>query len=153
MPNPETAPNYIELTTQTSALALEFGAAAQKRAADYVKNKYEIVARPYTGTTPDAKIREGFERANQIATLASAELQTTAQKNAEFAEALLKQAAKAQDAILRSWHGLSNTGLSNLNYARETANGHIDAFAKGIGEFQDIQKRAATAAAGAASKT
>jgi hypothetical protein len=152
MPNPETAPNYIELTTQTYTLAYEHAAAAQKRGLNHAKSHFEILARPFTGSSPDANIREGFDRANQIATITAAELQATVEKNAELADAFLKHAANVQDAIVRSWHGLSNTGLSNLDLARQSANGQIDAFAKGIGEIQEIQKRTA-AAAGSAPKS
>jgi hypothetical protein len=151
MANAEIAPTYIDVTTQTYLLVLDALATTQKRVLDHARNHYEIIARPFTATTPDANIREAFDRANQIAAITAAELQTTAQKNAEFAEKILKHAAKVQAALLSAWQGFSNTGLSNLKYARETADGQVNAFAKGVGEVQELQRRT-TAAASSSSK-
>jgi hypothetical protein len=146
MNNTETTTSYIELANQSYKLVLEHAAAANKRALDHAKNHYEIAARPYTGSTPDANIRESFDRVNQIATITAADLQAAAQKNAEFAEKILGHAAKVQDSLLHSWRGLWSTSLSNLNYVKDTTNAHIDNFAKRVEEVQEIQKRATTAA-------
>jgi len=151
MANTESSASYIEVTTQTYKLLLDAAASTHKRIIDHAKNHYDIIARPYTGTSPDANIREAFDRANQIGTIVSAELQTTAQKNAELAEKLLANASKLHDTLLHACHGMSTTGLSNLNYVKDTTNAHIDTFAKRVEEVQEIQKRA-TAAAGATSK-
>jgi hypothetical protein len=151
MATPETTASYIELTNQAYKLVLDHAATAHKRAIDHAKNHYDIVARPYTAATPDANIREAFDRANQVATINAAELQAIGQKNAELAEKVLAHAAKVQDSMLCSWRGLWSTGLSNLNYVKETTNAQIDTFAKRVEEVQDIQKRA-TAAAGSTSK-
>jgi len=151
MANTETTTSYIELTTQAYKLWLDAAATTHKRTLDHVRNQYEIISRPYTGATPDANIREGFDRANQIGTIVAAELQTTAQRNAELVEKLLAHGSKLHESLLHSCHGLSSTGLSNLNYVKETTNAHIDTFAKRVEEVQEIQKRA-TAAAGATSK-
>jgi hypothetical protein len=151
MANTESTASYIELTTQAYKLLLDAAATTHKRALDNAKNHYDIIARPYTGATPDANIREGFDRANQLGTIVASELQATAQRNAELAEKLLAHASKVQDSVLHASHGLSSTGLSNLNYVKETTNAHIDTFAKRVEEVQEIQKRA-TAAAGAVGK-
>jgi len=151
MSTTETTTSYIELANQGYKLALDHAATTNKRTLDHIRNHYEIAARPYTGSTPDANVREGFDRANQVATIIATELQTTAQRNAEFAEKILAHAAKVQDSVLHSWRGLWSTGLSNLNYVKETTNAHIDNFAKRVEEVQEIQKRAGTAA-GASSK-
>lgn len=151
MPTTESTTSYIELTTQTGKLLLDAASNTQKRALDHAKNHVEILARPYVGISPDAYIREGFDRANQIGTITATELQTTLQKNAELLEKLLVHASKVQESVLHSLHGLSSTGLSNLNYVKETANAQLDTFAKRVEEVQDIQKRA-TATAGAAGK-
>jgi hypothetical protein len=151
MANTDSPASYIELTTQAYKLLLDAAATTHKRVLDHAKNHYEIVARPYTGTTPDANIREAFDRANQLAASNAAELQATAQRNAELAEKIAAHGTKVHDSLLQSWHGLSSTGLSNLNYVKEATNTHIDTFAKRVEEVQEIQKRATTAA-GAGSK-
>lgn len=151
MANPESTTSYIELTTQAYKLLLDAAATTHKRVLDHAKNHYDIIARPYTGASPDANIREGFDRANQLGTIVAAELQATAQRNAELAEKLVAHASKVQDSLLHSYHGLSSTGLSNLNFVKEQTNAHIDTFAKRVEEVQEIQKRA-TASAGVTSK-
>jgi len=151
MANTDSTASYIELTTQAYKLLLDAAATTHKRVLEHAKNHYDILARPYTGASPDANIREGFDRANQLGTIVAAELQTTAQRNAELAEKLLAHASKLQDSLLHSCHGLSSTGLSNLNFVKEQTNAHIDTFAKRVEEVQEIQKRA-TAAAGVTSK-
>jgi hypothetical protein len=151
MANPETTvatPSYIDLSSQAYKLLLETAAASQKRALDYAKSLYEIAARPNPAGGPEAGIREGFERANQIVALTVNELQVAGQRNAEFAEKIIAHAAKAQDSSITSARGVWNTGLSNLNYVKETTNAQIDTFAKRVDE---IQKHTANTAAAATS--
>jgi hypothetical protein len=151
MANTDSTASYIELTNQAYKLLLDAAATTHKRVIDHAKNQYDILARPYTGASPDANIREGFDRANQLGTIVAAELQATAQRNAELAEKLAAHGSKVQESLLHSCHGLSSTGLSNLNFVKDQTNAHIDTFAKRVEEVQEIQKRA-TAAAGVTSK-
>jgi hypothetical protein len=138
MADTDTAATYIEFTNQTFALLLDAAATTNKRALDHARKYFEIAARPYTATTPDANIREAFDRANQIATIAAAELQTIAQKNAELAENIFKHVAKAQTSLASTWQGRSNPGPSR--------DGQVDAVAKSAGASQELQRRTPAAA-------
>lgn len=133
MADTETAATYIEFTNQAYALLLDAAATTHKRAIDHAKSHYEIAARPYTATTPDANIRDAFDRANQIATITATELQTTAQQNAALTENLLKRLTEVQTSLLGTWHRHSNADFSK--------DGQVDAVAKSAAATQELQRR------------
>jgi len=144
MPNNETTTSYIELSSHAYKLGVDAGASALKRILDYTKSISEITLRPPSAaTTVDAHVREFIDRANQVVLLTATELQTTGQKNTELAQKAAEFASRAHDTLFNAARGLSNTGISNLNYVKETTSAHLDTFAKRVDE---IQTRAAAAA-------
>jgi len=147
----ETTTSYIELSNQGSKLYVEATATAQKHFLDYLRSISEVLARPYSPATFDGGLRESFDRAGQIHSITVTAVQTTSQKNAEFAEKAAAHVSKVQDSVFHSARGLWSTGLSNLNYVKDTTNAQLDTFAKRVDEIQTRAAAAATAA-GTASK-
>jgi BMFP domain-containing protein YqiC len=132
----ETTSSYIELAGQASNLVSEAMATANKRALDYWKSVWEISSRPYASTAIESSVRENFDRANQILALTVSEMQTSAQKTSELTERLASHTAKLQDTALTAFGGMVNTGVSNLNYVKETTNKQFDEMAKRADELK-----------------
>ncbi len=131
MNDKETTASYVELSKQATTHCVDAFASANQRALDYTKSVWEIVSRPYSSAAIETVVRENFDRTNQIVSLTIAELQTTGQKSAEFGEKLVSHGAKLQETNVHSLRGMVNTGLSNLNYVKDTA----------TQSFEDITKR------------
>ena len=121
MSDKPTTPSYVELSSQAYALFVDAAAAANQRALDYTKSLWEITSRPYASTALETTVRENFDRTNQIVALTISELQTTGQKTAELAEKSYAHGAKVQDALVLAARGLIDTGISNMNFAKDTA--------------------------------
>jgi hypothetical protein len=130
-------PSYVELSTETYALMVDALASANHRALGYAKSLYEIASRPYASSTVETSLRENFDRAHEIVELTVDGLQTAGRQNAEFAEKLAAQSAKVQDSWTHAMRGLLKTGISNLNYVKESAETSFDGFAR-------MQSRATT---------
>ena len=81
-------------------------------------------------------IRENFDRANQVMSLAVAELQTGGEKIAELNEKIVAHGAKLQESYVTTMRGVVDTGLSNLTFVKDTAAKQIDDLAKRIDEAQ-----------------
>jgi hypothetical protein len=149
MANNETTTSYIELTNQAYKLVVEAAATTTGALLDHHQRRTELLLRPLNPAAGvDGNARELIERAKQVASIAALEQQAISQKNAELSERLLAHAAKIQDSLLHSWRGVWDTGLSNLNYVKDTTTAQIDTFAKRVEEIQDLQKRGATTTAG-----
>ncbi|GAC1430452.1 MAG: hypothetical protein NVS3B16_09550 [Vulcanimicrobiaceae bacterium] len=136
------ATSYVELSSQTYSLFVDAFASANKRALDYAKSVFEITSRPYASTAIETTVRENFDRANQVVSLTINELQTNGQKSAEFGEKLVSHGAKVQESLVSSVKGLVDTGISNINYAKETASQSLDEMTKRV---EDAQARTAAA--------
>jgi hypothetical protein len=132
MPKEPTTASYVELATQGYSLFVNALTSTNQRTLDFMKSVYEISSRPYASSAFETTARENLDRANQIASLAISELQTTGQK-------LLAHGAKLQDSYVSSMRGAVETGISNMNYVKETASQQIDEIAK---RMDDVQERA-----------
>ena len=116
----ETTPSYLELSNQAYGIVVDAFASANQRGLDYWKSVWEIVSRPYSSTAVDANVRDNFERANQIVALSVGELQANGQRTSEVVEKLLSVTGNLQDSYVHSLRGLMKTGISNMNFVRET---------------------------------
>jgi hypothetical protein len=136
-----TTPSYNELTTESYAIFVDAFATANRRGLDYFKSLYEIAARPYASSAVEQTVRENFDRLNQVISLTIAELQNNGQKAAELNEKVAKHGVKVQESALEALRGLTKTGLSNLEYAKDTAGVQLETFAKSVA---DVQERVAS---------
>ena len=135
----ETTPSYVELASQSYGMFVDAYATANQRALGYLKSVWEIASKPYATAALDVTVKENFDRANQIVSLTIGELQTTGAKNAEFVEKLSAHNAKVQDSVATAFRGLVTTGISNVNYVKETAAQQFDDLTK---RLDDMQARA-----------
>jgi hypothetical protein len=136
-----TTQSYTELSTESYAIFVDAFATANRRGLDYFKSLYEIASRPYASSAVEQTVRENFDRLNQVISLTIAELQNNGQKAAELNEKVAKHNAKLQESALEALRGLTKTGLSNLEYAKDTAGAQLETFAKGV---SDVQERVAS---------
>jgi hypothetical protein len=132
-----TSPSYVELSSQAYSLLVDAYAAASRRQLDYAKSLYEIVSRPYASTAVEQTVRENFDRASQIISLSIAELQNSGQKTAEFSEKWVNHSLKVQDSAFEAARGLVKTGVSNLEFVKESTNAQLDTFTKRVEEAQN----------------
>jgi hypothetical protein len=128
----EATSSYAELTTQSYSLFVDAIASANQRALDFTKQVWEISTRPYETNTIESAVRENLERTSEIVNLSIAELQTNGKKTAELAEQLVAHAAKLQETYTASLKGLVETGVSNMNYVKDTATAQFEDFTKRV---------------------
>jgi hypothetical protein len=133
---PKDTTSYVDLSSQSYSLFVDAYASANKRALDYSKSFWEIASRPYSTAAIEAAVQDNFDRANKLVSLTIAEMQTNGQKAAEFAEQFAAYAAKLQESYTASLKGLLDTGLSNLNYVKDTATQQFEELAKRADEIQ-----------------
>ena len=131
-----TTASYMELSTEAYTLFVDAIASANQRALEFAKSLYEISSRPYASNTLETAIRENFDRANQVMSLAVAELQTGGEKIAELNEKIVAHGAKLQESYVTTMRGVVDTGLSNLTFVKDTTAKQIDDLAKRIDEAQ-----------------
>ncbi|MDQ2908174.1 MAG: hypothetical protein M3R44_02360 [Candidatus Eremiobacteraeota bacterium] len=129
--------SYVELSSQAYGLIVDAVASANQRALDYAKSLFEIAARPYASMTPAAVAQENFDRAHQIVARTVGEFQTTGQKSAEFAEKAATHGAKLQETYVAAMRGVVNSGISNMNFVKETTDRQMDDMAKRFDEIQN----------------
>ncbi len=134
--------SYVELSSQTYSLFVDALSAYNKRSLEYAKSVWEITSRPYASTAIETTVRENFDRANQLVSLTIGEMQTNGQHTAEFGEKLASHAAKVQESLVNSMKGLVETGISNMNYVKETATKSIDEM---TAKMEDAQARTTAA--------
>jgi len=132
----ETTPSYVELNSQVYNLFVDAYASANQRTLGYLKSVWEISSRPYASTALETTVRENFDRANQVVSLTIAELQTNGAKGAEFVEKFAAHNAKVQDSIATAFKGLVTTGISNVNYVKETTAQQFEDLTKRLDEIQ-----------------
>jgi pyridoxine 5'-phosphate synthase PdxJ len=125
--------SYVELATQTYSLFVDAYVSANQRTLEYAKHVVEIGTRPYASSTVEAALRENLERSNEVVTRSVTELQTSGQKTVELVEKLASQAAKLQESYTQAVKGLVETGVSNLNYVKDTATTQFEDMAKRMG--------------------
>jgi hypothetical protein len=142
MADKDTTPSYVELASQYYNLCVGAYAEASQRALTFSREVWEVASRPYGSTAIETTARENFDRANQIVALAVNQLQTSGAKNAELAEKLVAHGAKVQDSLAGAYRGAVNTGISNMNYVKETATQQFDELTK---RMDDVQARATAA--------
>jgi hypothetical protein len=140
MQDQEMTSSYVELSTKAYGLFVDAFAAANQRGLDLAKSLYEVAARPYASLTPQAIVRENFERGNQMVSLTVDHMQAGGQKWAEFAEKAVTHGAQMQETFVAAMRGLVNTGISNMNFVKETTDRQMDDFSK---RFDELQNRAA----------
>jgi hypothetical protein len=139
MADKDTTSSYVELTSQYYNLFVGAYAEASQRALTFSREVWDIASRPYGSTAIETTARENFDRANQIVALTVNHLQTNGAKGSEFAEKLVAHGAKAQDSVATALRGVVNTGISNMNFVKETATQQFDELAK---RMDDVQARA-----------
>lgn len=132
----DTTENYFELASDGYALVLEAATAANGRALNYFKAVSEVAVRPLAFSTLEAAMRDGFDRAQQVANLTADEMQQLGRSNTELAEKVTSYSGKLQETLLETLRGAVRTGLSNLAYAKETADAQIEGLAKRVEEIQ-----------------
>jgi hypothetical protein len=121
MTTKDTTASYAELSGETYSTFVDAMTSANQRALDYAKSVWEIVSRPYSSSAIEAAVRENFDRANQISSLTMQELQTSGKHSAALAEKLAAQAAKLQETYVHALRGVVDTGISNVNFVKESA--------------------------------
>jgi hypothetical protein len=136
----ESTSSYVELSSQAYNLFVDAYASANQRTLGYLKSVWEIASRPYASTALETTVRENFDRANQVVSLTISELQTTGAKGAELVEKLGAHNAKVQDSISTAFRGLVTTGISNVNYVKESTAQQFEDLTK---RMDEIQSRAA----------
>ncbi len=130
----EQTASYVELSSQTYSLFVDAMASYNKRSLEYTKSLWEIASRPYASTAIETTVRENFDRANQMISLTVSELQTNGQKSAEFGEKLVAHGAKVQESLVATMKGLVDTGISNVNFAKDSATQQFDNVTKRLEE-------------------
>ncbi|MBD5654494.1 MAG: hypothetical protein IAI50_04860 [Candidatus Eremiobacteraeota bacterium] len=131
--------SYVELSGKAYSMFVDAVASANQRALDYTKSVWEIASRPYASTAPESAMRENFDRTNQVVALTIAELQTGSEKAAELAQQTFAHGVKFQETLVQTTRGLVDTGVSNLNFVKDTATKSFDDLAK---RMDDVQARA-----------
>jgi hypothetical protein len=134
--NIESTSSYVELSSQAYGLFVDAYASANQRALGYLKNVWEIASRPYASTALETTVRENFDRANQVVALTIGELQATGAKNAELVEKIGAHNAKVQDNVATTIRGLVTTGISNVNFVKESATQQFEDLTKRLDEMQ-----------------
>ena len=132
--------SYMQLTSDAYHLFVDAFTSANERALGYAKSMYEISTRPYASSAIETVARENFDRANQIVSLTTSELQTNGTKATEFGGKLVAHGAKLQDAYVAALRGLFDTGISNMIFVKDTASKQIDEIAK---RMEDVRTHAA----------
>lgn len=126
---------YVELTSRSYSMFVEAYASANKRALDYSKSMWEIASRPYSAAAIETAVADLFDRTDKLVTLTIAELQTNGQKAAEFAERFVAHAAKFQESYTASVKGLLDTGMSNLDFVKDSATQQFEGITKRMDEM------------------
>ena len=139
---PTTTTSYVELGSQAYSLFVDAFADYNQRTLAYYRSMWDIVSRPYASTAVETTVRENFDRVNQVVSLTVNELSTNGAKGAEFTEKLGRHAAKLQDAAAEAYRGVINTGISNMNFVKETATQQFEDITK---RLDDVQARATAA--------
>lgn len=132
---------YAALSSETYKLFADNAVAASGRALEYCKSVWQIASRPYASAELETGIRENYDRANQIVGLTVNELSTSGRESVQFAENLLAQSTKAQKLYVDAARGLMSTGISNMNFVKDTAERQIDDIAN---RFQEAQSATTT---------
>jgi len=122
--------SYIELTTAAYQTFVDAVSSANERALSYTKSLFEITTRPYASTEIATLARENFDRLNQIVALSISELQANGTKAAEFNAKVMEHGSKLQEAYVASARGAVDTGISNMQFVRDTTAQQIDESAK-----------------------
>ena len=132
----ETTTGYIDLATQGYGLFVDALSAVNQSALGYTKSLYDIVSKPYTSTAVETTVRENFDRAEQLVSLTVGKLQNDGKLRADFAEKTATYLSKVQESSLVGLRGLWKTGVSNITYARETADQQFEGITKRVDELQ-----------------
>jgi len=122
--------SYIELTTAAYQTFVEAVSSANERALGFTKSLFEITTRPYASTEMATLARENFDRLNQIVSLSISELQTNGTKAAELNSKVMEHGSKLQEAYVSSLRGAVDTGISNMQFVKDTTAQQIDEIAK-----------------------
>jgi hypothetical protein len=136
MSTKDTTASYLELSGEAYTLFIDAMATSNQRALDYTKSVWEIVSRPYSSSAVETAVRENFDRANQIVNLTIGELQASGKRSAELSEKLVAHAAKLQETYVHAVRGVVDTGISNVNYVKDTATQQFEDLSKRLDEMQ-----------------
>jgi uncharacterized protein YnzC (UPF0291/DUF896 family) len=122
--------SYSELTTAAYQTFVEAVSSANERALGFTKSLFEITTRPYASTEMATLARENFDRLNQIVSLSISELQTNGSKAAELNTKVMEHGSKLQEAYVSSLRGAVDTGISNMQFVKDTTAQQMDEIAK-----------------------
>jgi hypothetical protein len=132
--------SYIELSTAAYQTFVDAVSSANERALGFTKSLFEITTRPYASTEMATLARENFDRVNQIVALSISELQANGTKAAEFNAKVMEHGSKIQEAYVSSLRGAVDTGISNMQFVKDTTAQQIDEIAK---RMEDVRSRTA----------
>ncbi|PZR57433.1 MAG: hypothetical protein DLM50_05505 [Candidatus Meridianibacter frigidus] len=124
--------SYIDLSNKAFELSLEATTTATNRMMDYMKSTFDVVAKPYAATTPDAIVRENFDRTGSLVQLRDKYLHETAAHVTQVAHTGMDHAKALQETAQRGLAGMSDVFVSNLNYVKEATGNQIDGFTKHV---------------------
>jgi hypothetical protein len=121
-----TAKTYVELGGEAYRTAVDAVTSANQRLLDYWKSVWEITSTPYASTGVEAAVRENLERSNRILKLTMEELRAQEKHAQEFADKVLTQGEKAQDATITALRGILDKSILNLNHVKDSTTARVD---------------------------
>ena len=124
--------NYIDLSSKSFELAVDATTTATNRVLGYLKSNFEIASKPFTATTPDAIVKESFERTGKLVELRDAYLKETGKHTTAVANDVLAHAKEWQDSVQTALKGVGEITASNLNFVKETTAQQIDGISKHV---------------------
>ena len=124
--------SYIDLTNKAFTNSIEITTEATTRVLDYVKASFDVVAKPYAITTPDAFVRENLDRTTQLVELREKYLKATTSHATQIANSAVTETKVWQDTTQRAMQAFGEVMVSNLNFVKEAAGKQIDGIAKQV---------------------
>ena len=124
--------NFIDLSNKSFEAAVEATTTSTNRVLGYVKASFEIVAKPYAVSTPEAFATENFDRTAKLVELRDKYLKETGKHATAVANDTLTHAQAWQAATQDALKGFGEIMASNLNFVKETTTQNIDGFTKQV---------------------
>ena len=124
--------SYIDLTNKVITAAIDATTTNNKRVLDYARATFDVLAKPYTATGPDAFVRENFDRASALIELRDKFLKDTTEHATNIANASTEHFKAVQTSAQQAATGVSEALVKNLNFVKEAAGKQIDGFTKTV---------------------
>ncbi len=129
-----TGKSYVELGGEAYRIAIDAVASANHRLLDYWKSVWDITSTPFASTGGEANVRENFDRAGRILKLTMEELRAQEKQAQEFADKVLAQGEKVQDATIAALRGILDKSILNLNHVKDSTTERLDELKKRLDE-------------------